>query len=123
MSRVVIGDPRGDGDLEQFAAVDAESFAQSREHSLQWLLGAKGKAIVRLARSGDDVVGGYMLVPAGQFFGGRSVPVACVEAVSVHPTMRQRGIAGELMRDLVAVAHEQGAALAPLHAATMRLYR
>jgi predicted acetyltransferase len=70
-----------------------------------------------------EIVGGYMLLPVGQFFGGRSVPTQGVTAVAVHPAWRRRGVAGALMRDCVAFAREQGSALAPLHAATVRLYR
>jgi len=123
VSDVIVTESQGDSDLEQFAAVGAESFGESREHSLRWLVTARDKTTVRLARVKGVVVGGYVLMPAGQFFGGRSVPAQCVAAVSVHPEARRRGVAGTLMSDLVALAHEQGAALAPLHAATTRLYR
>jgi predicted acetyltransferase len=123
MSSVAVTDPRDDADIEQFAAVDAESFGESREQALRWLVAARGRAALRLARADGAVVGGYALLPAGQYFGGRSVPAQCVAAVAVHPAARRRGVAGALMRDLVAVAREHGAALAPLHAATTRLYR
>jgi predicted acetyltransferase len=64
-----------------------------------------------------------MLLPVGQFFGGRSIPAQAVTAVAVHPAWRRRGVAGALMRDCVALTREHGAALAPLHGATVRLYR
>jgi len=32
-----------------------------------------------------EIVGGYVLLPVGQFFGGRSVPAQGVTAVVVHP--------------------------------------
>jgi predicted acetyltransferase len=123
MSDILIADPRDDGDLEQFAAVDAESFGEATEPSLTWLHAARERARIRVARVGDRVVGGYGLLPAGQFFGGRSVKAQAVVAVAVAPAWRRRGVAGTLMRDLVHVAHEGGAAVAPLHAATTRLYR
>jgi predicted acetyltransferase len=120
---LVIGDPRDDAELEQFAAADAESFGESRDHVLKWLQVARGRTRIRIARSGDDVVGGYVLIPVGQWFGGCSVPAQAVAAVSVHPAWRRRGVATALMRDLVDVARDHGAALAPLYAATTRFYR
>jgi len=120
---VVIGDPRHDGDVEAFARVDGESFGSSFEVSLAWTRRIAEHATVRVARSGDDIVGGYALLPVGQFYGGRSVPARAVVAVCVHPAQRRKGIAGILLRDLVDVAGGSGAALAPLQAATTRLYR
>ena len=92
MTDVVVGDPRGDSDLEQFASVDAEAFGMSREHSLTWLAAGRERLTVRVARDGDAVVGGYALMATGQFFGGRSVPARCVAAVAVHPMARRRGV-------------------------------
>jgi predicted acetyltransferase len=63
------------------------------------------------------------MLPAGEFFGGRSVPAQGISAVVVHPAWRRRGVAGALMRDCVASARDAGAAVAPLFAATVRLYR
>jgi len=121
---VVIGDPRSDGDVEAFARLDAESFGSSLELSQRWTRGMLDhEATIRVARSGDDIVGAYALLPVGQFYGGRSVSARAVVAVSVHPSRRRKGIAGLLMRDLVDVARGSGAALAPLQAATTRLYR
>ena len=48
MSDVVVTESQGDSDLEQFAAVGAESFGESREHSLRWLVTAREKTTVRL---------------------------------------------------------------------------
>jgi predicted acetyltransferase len=120
---IVVADPRGDSDLERFAEVDSESFTTTREYMLKWLTAGRGQMIVRLARDGDDVLGGYGLLPCGQWFGGNAVPARAVVAVSVRPSSRRRGVAGALMRDLVDVARSGGAALAPLYAATTRFYR
>jgi predicted acetyltransferase len=120
---VVIADPRDEADLERFAAADAESFGQSRDHVLKWLNVARSRTRIRIARSGDDVLGGYVLISVGQWFGGFAVSAHAVAAVSVHPAWRRRGVATSLMRDLVNVAREHGAALAPLYAATTRFYR
>jgi len=120
---IEVSGPRDDADREAFARLDAESFAVRAADSLRWLNAAGPRITVRLARIGDEVVGGYVLLPCGQFFGGHSVPAQAVSAVVVHPAFRRRGVAGALMRDCVRTAREQGSMLAPLHAATVRLYR
>jgi predicted acetyltransferase len=122
-SPIEIRDADGDGELRRFAEVDAESFGGRAATNMGWFAAAAPHAPLRLAHVEGEVVGGYVLLPAGQFFGGRSVPAQGVTAVAVHPAWRRRGVAGALMRDCVALAREQGAALAPLHAGTVRLYR
>jgi predicted acetyltransferase len=122
-SPVEIRDGQGDDDMGRFAEVDAESFAGHAADNMRWLAAAKPHAALRLACLEGVVVGGYLLLPVGQFFGGKPVPAQAVTAVAVHPAWRRRGVAGALMRDCVAVARDQGSALAPLHAATVRLYR
>ena len=123
MPDIVIADPRSDADVEAFARLDAEGFAQTVEESRGWLERMRAHALWRYAYVGDEVVGGYVLLPAGQFFGGRSVPIQAVAGVGVAPPWRRRGVAGALMNDLVTFSAEHGAALAPLQAATTRLYR
>ncbi len=120
---IEIGDPRNDADFERFIEVDAEAFGSTLETSARWMAEAKKHVRLRLARADGEIVGGYAVMQAGQFYGGRSVPAACVAAVAVRPLWRRQGLAGRLMRDCVAVCRDDGAALAPLYAATVSLYR
>ena len=122
-SSIEIRDADGDADVRRFAEIDAESFGGRAANNVRWFAAAAPHAPLRLAQVEGEVVGGYMLLAAGQFFGGRAVPAQGVTAVAVHPAWRRRGVAGALMRDCVALAREQGAALVPLHGATVRLYR
>jgi predicted acetyltransferase len=122
-SPIQIRDAQGEQELRRFAEVDAESFSGVASNNMGWLLAAAPHAPLRLAHMDGEIVGGYMLLPGGQFFGGKSVPAHGVTAVAVHPAWRRRGVAGALMRDCIRLARENGAALAPLHAATVRLYR
>jgi predicted acetyltransferase len=122
-SPIDIRDAADVSERRRFAEVDAESFAGLASTNMRWLEAAAPRAPLRLAHMDGEVVGGYMLLPVGQFFGGRSVPAQAVTAVAVHPAWRRRGVAGALMRDCIGLARDQGAALAPLHAATVRLYR
>jgi predicted acetyltransferase len=120
---IEIRDAAGEGERRRFAEVDAESFGGAVSRNLRWLAAAEPYAPLRLAHMDGEIVGGYMLLECGQFFGGKSVPAQAVTAVAVHPAWRRRGVAGTLMRDCIVAAREQGAALAPLHGATVRLYR
>jgi predicted acetyltransferase len=122
-TEIEIRDVQGDAEVRRFAEVDAESFAGDAAASMRWLSAAVPRASLRLAHTDGEIVGGYMLLPVGQFFGGRSVPAQALTAVAVHPAWRRRGVAGALMRDCIAFARERGAAVAPLHGATVRLYR
>ena len=120
---IEISGPRDDADKEAFARVDAELFAVRAADSLRWLQAAEPHVTLRIAHIDGMVAGGYILLPCGQFFGGRSVSAQAVSAVVVHPAFRRRGVAAALMRDCVTTVREQGSMLAPLHAATVRLYR
>ncbi len=122
-TEIEIRDAQGDAEVRRFAEVDAESFAGHAAANMRWLSAAGPHAPLRLAHMDGEIVGGYVLLPVGQFFGGRSVPAQAVTAVAVHPAWRRRGVAGALMRDCIALARERGAAVAPLHGATVRLYR
>ncbi len=123
MSQLVVADPRGDADFEAFARIDAQAFGAPLDRALRWVAAGRAHLHFRFARVGDAVVGGYALMPMGQFYGGRSVPAQGVLAVVVSPMWRRRGAAGAMMRDLVAICRENNAAVAPLYAATVRLYR
>jgi len=123
MSELVVADPRDDADFEAFVRADVQSFGASPDRIHRWVAAARPHVRFRFARVGDEVVGGYGLMPMGQFYGGRSVPAQGVLAVVVSPMWRRRGAAGAMMRDLVAICRENNTAVAPLYAATVRLYR
>lgn len=122
-SDIEISDIRDDAEWLRFAEIDAESFAGHAADNMRWLTAAEPHTTLRLARIGGEIVGGYMMLPTGEFFGGRSVPAQGISAVVVDAACRRRGVAGALMRDCVSSARDSGAALAPLFAATVRLYR
>jgi predicted acetyltransferase len=123
MSELMVADPRGDADFEAFARIDAQAFGAPLDRTRRWVAAGRPLLRFRVALVGDEVVGGYALMPMGQFYGGRSVPAQGVVAVVVSPLWRRRGAAGAMMRDLVAICRETNTAVAPLYAATVRLYR
>jgi predicted acetyltransferase len=118
-----IVDASTDSHWEQFAKVDAVSFLGKLEESERFVSTLRERAHVRLALDGDRVVGGYALMPMGQFFGGRSVPSAPVAAVCILPEARRGGLGMRLLDDLCRTAAADGSALAPLYPATVQFYR
>ncbi len=122
-SDIEISDIRDDAERQRFAEIDAVSFAGRAADNMLWLKAAEPYTTLRVARIAGEVVGGYIMLPTGEFFGGRSVPAQGISAVVVDAAARRRGVAGALMRDCVASARDSGAAVAPLFAATVRLYR
>lgn len=76
------------------------------------------------AYSGDDgVAGGLVMIPMGQFFGGRSVPMMGVAGVGIAPEHRGRGDATAMMRAALGAMRARGAAISTLYPATVPLYR
>jgi predicted acetyltransferase len=72
---------------------------------------------------GAQVAGGLLLVPMGQWFGGRSVPLHGVAGVGVTPERRGSGVATRMMAAALRTMRDRGAALSTLYPATVPLYQ
>ncbi len=70
-----------------------------------------------------EPAGSALVVWAGQWFGGRPVPMAGVRAVAVPPERRGTGVASAMMEALLREAHDKGSCSSTLYAATQALYR
>ncbi len=77
----------------------------------------------RVICDGDNLVGGLNIIPMGQLFGGRSVSMAGVGGVGVHPAWRSKGAASTMMAHVLHEFHRDGFALSTLYPATQPLYR
>jgi len=113
---------QSDQELKELAAIDGWSFGTSLEDSIAWLEQG-GREHARVAADAGRVVGGLLLIPMGQWFGGRSVPTWGVAGVGVAPEHRGRKVALELMRAAVRECAAGGVALSTLYPATLTLYR
>ncbi len=82
-----------------------------------------GRENLRVLHAGGDVIGGLVLIPMGQFFGGRSVKTAGVAAVAIDQHERGRGAASALMSSAVREMRAMGFSLSSLYPATQPLYR
>jgi predicted acetyltransferase len=108
-------------DLDELAQAVGWSFGITTQAAQEWLVSAgleKLRVIVR-----ERLVGGLMVIPMGQWFGGNAVPMLGIAGVAVAPEARGRGVARSLMRETLAEARRNGIALSALYPATLTLYR
>jgi predicted acetyltransferase len=75
------------------------------------------------AAESGQVVGTAGTKPFVQWFGGATVPCAGIDGVAVLPEHRGRGVALQLMRELLARRREAGDVISTLYPANVQLYR
>jgi predicted acetyltransferase len=116
------GQLTNDADLERFAELACDAFNFPTE-LFRANVDVTGREHLRGVFDGKRLVGGLVLLPMGQFFGGRSVNMTGVAAVATAPEVRARGAASLLLRDALHELREQEVALSALYPATVSLYR
>lgn len=77
----------------------------------------------RLARVDGRIAGGLGIMPMGQWFGGRSVPLAAINSVAIAPEYRSAGIASRLLVRMLEDVRDQGLYLSVLYPSTQPVYR
>lgn len=82
-----------------------------------------GHENLRVICHGGAVVGGLVIVPMGQYFGGRAVKMAGIAAVGIDPHMRGQGAASALMSEVVREMHGMGYPISALYPATQPVYQ
>lgn len=111
-----------DSQREQLATILTHAFNVTLDYEAAWMA-ATGHDSLRVVRAGDEVWGGLGLIPMGQIFGGRALPMLGVAAVGVRIDRLRRGVATTMMRHVLAEARERGFALSTLFASSWALYR
>ena len=109
-------------ELAEFAEAVGWSFGDSPQGATNWLNSA-GLENLRVTRQSGRVLAGLAVIPMGQWFGGKSVPMLGIAGVAVAPDARGRGVALSLLRSTLAEARKNGVALSALYPATLTLYR
>jgi len=109
-------------DLPALASLLTWAFASVPEQMEPWLRRI-GIDNVRVIRRGGKISACLLLIPMGQFFGGRSVPMVGIAGVGASPESRGSGDALALMRAALRELHARGVALSGLFPATLGLYR
>jgi predicted acetyltransferase len=76
-----------------------------------------------VVREDAKPIGGLVLIPMGQWFGGKRVSMTGVAAVAVEPQVRGRGVAKHLLASTLHELRDKGVALSALYPATNAVYR
>jgi len=117
-----VGVPADEAERLALAEVQALCFRAPVERLLL-NFGLVGHENLRVVRDGSRIVGGLTLVPMGQWFGGRALPMTGIAAVGIRPEARGGGAGGLLVRSVVAELAAQGVPLSTLYPATVPVYR
>lgn len=118
------GPPQGEREDTAADDIRAQAFALTPEESRGWRQKVEaGEAQLRVLREGGSVAATIVLIPMGQWFNGRRVPMVGIGGVGVAPERRGQGTATRLMRTALRELRSQGAPLASLYPATQPLYR
>ncbi len=116
------GPPPDDAALTRLMEILGRCFNTSREQEKQYVEKA-GRETIRMLAWGETIVGGLSLHAMGQFFGGKSVPMAGIALVGIDPAHRGHGSGTIMMQETIREIHASGVALSALYPATLPLYR
>lgn len=124
-NRVSIGPAAGEEDILQHARLSQNAFYDrpSPNPDISEWFKTESERIQRLIRVDGQVAGGLVITPAGQWFGGRSVPMAAIGAVVIAPEYRSLGLGSILIEDLMVQCRERGFVISTLYPATQGIYR
>ncbi len=114
--------PFTDADEQSFLQIPSQCFGGSLEYTENYLKRI-GKENVFFLCQGEQVVGSVAIYHMGQWYGGRSVPMAGIAAVGVAPEYRGTGAAYTLMSQTLLELYASGTPISALYPATQVLYR
>ncbi len=122
MSTIDISAPTGDQEIRLFGDILAESLCFPPPDEFD-LAAVEGRENLLVARIDGCVVGGLIVRPMGQWFGGRCVPMGAVRGVATSPEYRGQGIGQAMMCHALNEMHDAGTAISVLYPATQPVYR
>lgn len=124
LNQLEIRPPADETELRAFRRLLAYAFADSPavEVNIEGLI-SQGIENLIVARVEGQIVGGLGIIPMGQWFGGRSVPMAGINRVTIAPEYRSTGIASAILRRMLGKLDADGTALSVLYPATQPVYR
>lgn len=108
-------------ETSQVVRLDAQCFTSPLDSEAY--LDRIGTDNFRIICQNGKVAGSLALLPMGQWWGGKRVPMMGIGSVGVFPEHRGSGVALTLMQKMLRELHEQGVSLSTLYPATQRLYR
>lgn len=101
----------------------ALAFAGGPPEQIRSWMQLAGHDNIRVVLDDDTPLACLILIPMGQFFGGRSVPMTGIAGVAVAPQARGRGVARLLMTSALEEIRDSGVPLSTLYASTQHVYR
>ncbi len=119
---LTIGPPSDDDEVRAFTRIVSRALFFPGADLDEWVE-REGKENIRVARRRGRVAGGLIVQRLGQWFNGRSVPMAGIRTVGVLPEQRGRGIASSLMCNVLKEIHRNGVPISVLFPATRPVYR
>jgi predicted acetyltransferase len=114
--------PTDPADIIALGELLAEAYGFPPSDAAAWF-DVAGSENLRCYRRDGDTVGGLLLIPMGQFWGGRSVPLMGFAGVAIAPAARGAGVATRMMMASLREVRQAGFPLAALYPATQPLYR
>lgn len=111
-----------ESELLRFSAIAAQCFVAEFDGESQHTRRI-GIENIRVMRRGAEVLGGLAIIPMGQWWGDRRVPIAGIASVCVAPEYRGQGAATTLMQGLLNELYERGTPVSTLYPAVPKLYR
>jgi predicted acetyltransferase len=115
--------PVAEGELDELDALLGPALHFPGGTMREFIVDMVGAAHMRAVRSNGRIVGGLGAFPAGQWYGGRCVPIAAVTAVGVAPDARGQGVGAFMLRSSLEELRAAGTPLAALYPATLSFYR
>ena len=122
MPRLSYRAARDESDHESFLRITARSFAFPLAGLTEWL-SLIGRENLRFVEEKGVARGALALLPMGQWFGGRAVPMAGIVAVGIEPEVRALGVGKALMEGVLRELGDRGLMLSTLFPSTTAFYR
>lgn len=98
------------------------TYLRTPQEGRDWLARVPSENLRTIARAGK-IGGSLQLIPVGQWFGGRKVPMTGIASVGVDPDVRATGLASEMLRCALDELHSAGVCLSTLYPSTLGVYR
>lgn len=108
--------------VDALARLMAQSFGMTLEAE-RGFLDRAGRENLRAFVSNGEVLGGLIVAPMGQYWGGRSVRMAGIAGVAVAAHARGSGVGTRMMRAAMQELRRDGWSTSTLYPATETLYR
>ncbi len=122
MPRLSYRAARDEHDHEAFLRITARSFAFPIAGLSEWLA-LLGRENLRFVEEKGTPRGALALLPMGQWFGGRCVPMCGIVAVGIEPEVRGLGVGKALMEGVLRELGDRGLMLSTLFPSTTAFYR